>query len=168
MQSYDITEFAKLLMCKADESPAKELLEILNQPGSFQSTEHLGYIESPLDGISIMFKDEKELIPTSSNPIRGIYRVDAIHLYAEGIDDYRQYPGLLLDGIHFNSSREQVRQRLGEPDDSGGGNPGIGGELWPYWDRYDLENFSLRFQFDQASCKSIQIVTIMLPVQPSV
>ena len=48
-------------------------------------------------------------------------RVSAIQLFSEGYERFSQFQGVLPEGIRFGDSRHAARDRLGRPDESGGG-----------------------------------------------
>jgi hypothetical protein len=53
-------------------------------------------------------------ITINLNP-NGLY-VEAVFLYANGVDDSKEYNGIMPLDLHFNMSRKQVQEKLGQPD----------------------------------------------------
>ena len=76
-------------------------------------------------------------------------------------DYYGDYLRELPFGIKFTFSYEDVIERLGKPDISGGGKGEVvcGIHIYP-WVRYDYSNYSLHFVFPENK-KSIKTITIM-------
>ena len=63
------------------------------------------FMYKPL-GLDIFFQDE---------------RVKTIFLYNEGSEDHHIFPGRSPNGIHLGSTRSDVLELLGEPEDKGAG-----------------------------------------------
>src|SRR5262245_23113735 len=64
-------------------------------------------------------------------------RIDTAFIYLIPTGAFRPFPGHLLAGLSSDSTREDVRQKLGPPSRSGGTMivPGLGRQ--GPWDRYD-------------------------------
>lgn len=89
-------------------------------------------------------------------------RVSTIFFYSEGMDDYRQFTGVLPEGISFGDSRSMVQGRLGKPDASGGGTVIHFFGKAPKWDRFDRKQFSLHIQYTDDE-SSVSLVSLMRP-----
>jgi hypothetical protein len=85
--------------------------------------------------------------------------VNCIHLYGEGVQDCRQYPGELPLNLCFGQSRPEVLAMLGTVSKSGGGRLNAQGEMIPKWDHFDCENYSIHLQFSPRD--SLELVTVM-------
>lgn len=88
--------------------------------------------------------------------------VAAILLYSEGYQQYKGFAGAIPEGLSFSNSRRAVRDRLGEPSASGGGNVIQFFGKAPAWDRFDRSEYSLHVEYadDEAS---INLVSILRP-----
>jgi hypothetical protein len=87
--------------------------------------------------------------------------VEAVFLYAEGVEGFQQYKHSLLNELSFLSSRTNVRQQLGEPSSSGeAGGIGIMAVSFA-WDRYELDRGYLHIQYEKGE-NQIRLLTIGL------
>ena len=89
-------------------------------------------------------------------------RVSTIFFYSEGMNGYKQFIGMLPEGIEFGDSRSAVHQRLGKPSANGGGKVIQFFGKVPKWDLYDRKGFSLHIQYVDNET-SISLVTLMRP-----
>lgn len=86
-------------------------------------------------------------------------KVDAIFLYADGVEDFKQYQEALPGGLSFDMSRAQVRKALGEPSFSGeAGGTGIMAIAFSF-DRYESDTDYIRFEYTEKD-KQIRLVTM--------
>lgn len=87
-------------------------------------------------------------------------RISCIHLYAEGVQGCRQYPGELPLTLNFGQLRHEVLATLGPASKSGGGRLNAKGEMIPKWDRFDFGSCSVHLQFSPSD-DSLELVTVM-------
>jgi hypothetical protein len=86
-------------------------------------------------------------------------KIDAIFLYADGVEDFKQYQEDLPGGLSFDMSRAQVRKVLGEPSFSGeAGGTGIMAIKFSF-DRYESDTNYIRFEYTEKD-KQIRLVTM--------
>jgi hypothetical protein len=86
-------------------------------------------------------------------------KIEAIFLYANKVENFKQYQDVLPGGLTFEMSRAQVRKALGEPSMSGEvGNSGIFAIEFSF-DRYESDSTYLRFEYADQD-KYIRLVTI--------
>jgi hypothetical protein len=86
--------------------------------------------------------------------------VSAVHLFAEGYEGHHEYPGELLQSIRFGNDRRSIAERLGNPTESDGGqySPELK-KVVPPWDRFQFDDCSIRFQFNDA--KRLELVSLL-------
>lgn len=87
-------------------------------------------------------------------------RIDTVFVYPIATGEFRPFVGPLAAGLSAESTREDVRERLGLPSREGGpmGVPGLG--LLGPWDRYDSDRTCLHFRYAATGGLIVQ-VTIM-------
>lgn len=97
-----------------------------------------------------------ELICSNQYLIRSIF----LHSGRNKREKSRPYPYPLLEGLSFDSSRENVRLALGKPTVEGAPRriPGLGD--YGAYDRYDYVDWSIHFQYALNS-EQIEMVTLM-------
>jgi hypothetical protein len=143
-----------------DAPPVKALLSRVAERYTIQRIEQLGFWECREEGLSLVLKDDLYLASAGRRfRTDGPMTVVAVHLYSAGFEGYRQYRGQLIGTLGFADGREQVIQNLGPPAKTGGGND-ASGRIWPYWDRFDYPEYSLRVQYDPGRSR-IDILTLM-------
>lgn len=101
-------------------------------------------LDYAVHGLSLIFDDAGILV--------------SVQLFAEGRDGFRQFGGPLPRGLTFDADRSKVRQRLGAPTASGGGQRTLLYERAAQWDRYDEASESLHIEYGVAG---ISLVTLM-------
>ena len=87
--------------------------------------------------------------------------LNSIILFAEGVDGFRQFPDLIEGVISLPAIRLQVREALGNPSLLGGGAQKTTTADY-HWDRYDRDNYSIRFDF-HSEHGGIRAATLMTP-----
>jgi hypothetical protein len=91
--------------------------------------------------------------------LKADHTVKAVHLYAEGIEDFSAYAAPLPAGLSLSSSRASVRAALGDPAmgiDAGG----VGLMAIEFtFDRYEAGDHYLRFEYLKGEA-AIRLVTI--------
>lgn len=65
--------------------------------------------------------------------------VQAIFLYADGADEFKQYRGELPDGLHFSDARREVEKKLGKPKKEGGNG------VIPFWVTYPEKGVGITY-----------------------
>jgi hypothetical protein len=86
-------------------------------------------------------------------------KIEAIFLYADKVEDFKQYQDVLPGGLTFEMSRAQVRKALGGPSMSGEvGNPGIFAIEFSF-DRYESDSTYLRLEY-AGQDKYIRLITM--------
>jgi hypothetical protein len=81
--------------------------------------------------------------------LNGTMKVKSIFLYADGVEDFKQYLEELPGGISFEMSRTQVRKALGEPVLSTEvGGTGIMAIDFPL-DRYESDTSYVSFEYTE-------------------
>jgi hypothetical protein len=86
-------------------------------------------------------------------------KVEAIFLYADNVEGFKQYQDILPGGLLFEMSRAQVRKALGDPSMSGeAGGTGIFSIEFSF-DRYESDSNYLRFEYT-AKDEHIRLVTM--------
>lgn len=124
--------------------------------------EQLAFLECPDLGVSLAFKDDIYL-STGGQRYRkdGPVTLVGIHLYSEGRDGYREYRRDLPWKIRFRDDRASVHIKAGRPTAMGGGNRALG-KVWPLWDRYDLDAYSVRVEYGGDQPR-VELITLMAP-----
>lgn len=90
------------------------------------------------------------------------HKVNTIHVFAENIDKYQQYPYPLPKGLSFNVNRDEAIAILGQPSVTGGPVKAVINKSIFFWDRWDNENFSLHLQYPEDK-NSISMLTLIRP-----
>jgi len=138
------------------------LVRSLSCSGTLKHIEQLGFYECREQGVSLAFKDKIYLSTGGKKYARdGPVSLIGAHLYSPGYEGYRGFSGILPKGLSFDDGREAVRQKMGAPSASGGGNEALG-RVWPYWDRFDFPTHAVRVQFPR-DLSRIDIVTLLAP-----
>jgi hypothetical protein len=104
------------------------------------------YYNFPQNGISFLTNGKQSII--------------TIQLFSGEKDEYLMYQGELPHDLAFNLSRNEVRQRLGDPKSHGGGDliPALG--LSPHWDSYRMKNHVLHIEYTEKNM-SIALISLM-------
>jgi hypothetical protein len=137
---------ARLVGSYEDAPSLQEVLGRLGKQTRPQRDEtQLSFISFRNYGISFAYEDEATFL-RKEQPLGGKSLLTAIHLYSEGFEGYHQYQQPLPSGLIFRDGREEVHRKLGTPSATGGGKRALG-RLWPSWDRYDFDNYSLAVQY---------------------
>jgi hypothetical protein len=87
-------------------------------------------------------------------------RITAAHLFVEPTSEFQPFLGALVSDLTPDSTRNEVRQRLGQPSRSREAT--ISKFLGPQgpWDRYDGERFCVHFQYGGTD-DTIRLITLM-------
>lgn len=87
----------------------------------------------------------------------------AVHLYGGKGSGFSAYAGELEHGLSMKSSRSRLREVLGAPSSTGGdGTVGRYGIVNRPWDRWDREDHSLRFDYEEDG-SSIHVACLQRP-----
>jgi hypothetical protein len=86
-------------------------------------------------------------------------RIDTIQLYAEGKDGSSMFKADLPHNLNFSFNRTKVRQTLGVPQRSGGGQTILYIGYTANWDKYFFDRYTLHLQYANDN-NSIQLLTI--------
>lgn len=92
------------------------------------------YFKFPKSGIEIGFRHNQ---------------LSHVHFYFESEDGYSPFLSLLQSGIGSGVSEHDVIQKLGSPTLRGGGKMDLLLGYINKWIKYDLEGFSINFQFNK-------------------
>jgi hypothetical protein len=87
-------------------------------------------------------------------------RISAAHLFIEAAEEHQPFQGKLIANLSVESTRKDVRTRLGEPSRSREAQFITGLGARGPWDRYDEESLCIHFQYEGSDCR-IQLITIM-------
>jgi hypothetical protein len=101
------------------------------------------------------------------NPLLGIDLIlnnrsiiKSVHFYSEkDSDGIKAFKGKLPFNLEFNFSRSHSREKLGIPNQVGGGDFSFLYGITPPWDKYFYEAFNLHLQFSEDQNK-IDLITI--------
>ena len=103
----------------------------------FSQIERIGdqsVVEFPSRGFSLILPDHEH--------------IGAVHLHAQGHEDYTRFAGEMPGGIQFSDTRAIVRQRMGTPARSGEAKTvPVLGKVPPY-DIYIVGKTTVRVQYD--------------------
>ena len=153
-----------VLGAEYDQPPLQELLSRLGAEPQLKRMEQLAFLEYPGKGIAFAFKDKLFLTSRGREYSKdGPLVLIGIHLYHRGHEGYGTYGGELIDRVSFEDDRSAIHRKLGGPAVSGGGNRAVG-RLWPFWDRYDLTDHSVRFQYGEDGNR-LTVITLIAPVE---
>jgi len=86
--------------------------------------------------------------------------VATIFFYSGLLENYRQFSGVLPEGIGFGFSRCSVHERLGLPDASGDGMDIQFFGKSAKWDRFDRKKFSIHIEYAPDE-KSIRLMSLI-------
>jgi hypothetical protein len=103
------------------------------------------YVELPLIGISMVLPDGE--------------MISAVHLHASGHEGYSEFQGELPAGIVFAMSREEARDRFGNPAQCGDGGRVLLLGLRPSWDAFIVDGQRLHLEYAEDN-QSVRLVTI--------
>jgi hypothetical protein len=105
------------------------------------------YFNAPDEGVSLALEKDD--------------RVKAVFLYAQGVEDFSQYKSPLPGGLAFDTPREVIRSKLGEPAFGGeAGGTGIMA-IEHSFDRYESPQYYVRFEYADGD-SGIRLVTLGL------
>ncbi len=88
--------------------------------------------------------------------------VESVFLHAEGKDGFRQFSLESFDGIGFNSTFRNVRERFGHPSQSSMPDTVCDGISHGGWDRYDLDCCSIHFTYWSSNGR-VELLTLISP-----
>ncbi|WP_340617110.1 hypothetical protein [Xenorhabdus entomophaga] len=71
-----------------------------------------------------------------------------IHFFSDNNDEYENFTGALVSGIHMGWNKEKVLKVLGTPSITGGGKVGMFHRYIDDWIRYEYPECALHFQFN--------------------
>ena len=91
--------------------------------------------------------------------------VSTIQFFGDGVEDgYSPYLGALTHDLTFESSRQNVREAMGEPAQSSNGGPEVFGIKHRPWDWFAVGDRKIHFEFED-HCNAIRLVSVTtLPV----
>jgi hypothetical protein len=142
------SDFTALLGMRLDDVAKTETVQPLMAGSKTELIDNRFHLQIPFHGIEFVADFDG--------------RVSTVFFYSIGSNDYRQFVGVLPEGIDFGDSQSSVRQRLGQPSANGGGKVIQFFGKAPKWDRYDREGFSLHIQYVDNET-SISLVSLMRP-----
>ena len=140
----------KLVGLTKEEQPLAAYLASLNShPQTKRFADEKIYYDKYLDlGIAFMFEEPHEVL-------------ECIYLYAGGVQGYEEYNGNLPNSLRFADTRQDVLQRLGQPNESGGNEyVDLLNKVIPPWDNYDMEGYILNITYGRSE-ERISMVAIM-------
>jgi hypothetical protein len=114
------TETVDSLLAKSvNTTEVKSLLASLGESAPLKINSDVGgaYVSRQQLGVSLFFQDP----PRASNPTyhslpKGILILYYCFFYSEGHEGYKQFTGKLPRGLSFSDSRDQIIQKLGQPN----------------------------------------------------
>jgi len=89
--------------------------------------------------------------------------IKTIFLHSDSHESFTGYQGPLRGALTFSSSREAVREELGEPTKSK--DAFVEDSLGPQgaWDRFETPEYTIHIQYEPESTESIRLITLMNP-----
>jgi len=89
-------------------------------------------------------------------------RLDTLFVHVRPKGEYATFREALVHGLTPQSTRSDVRRRLGTPSRSGEAqnHPPLG--RYGAWDRFDTDVLCLHFQYTEAG-EEIDLITVMMP-----
>lgn len=163
MKIKEASKFIPLLRFLGTREDNAELNGFLAQFGAKPEicvVEHTSSLSYKQAGFSLDFIEQEWVVPDSRAFEKGIRVLRAVFLYSNGCDGFRQYQGPLLCDLLLSDTRSNIQRKLGQPSVSGGGNKGPSNMVWPLWDRYDFEDFSMRVDYSEG-VQNIRTITLM-------
>lgn len=147
-------ELLSIINTDVRKSPAQDVLSIF----SFKKQRQADDLNEGLE-TEYWFSDKRngiELICSGQYLIKVIF----LHSGRSKREKSKPYPHPLLEGLSFDSSRDNVRTTLGKPAAEGAPrrSPALGD--YGAYDRYDYASWSIHFQYTLNS-EQIEMVTIM-------
>lgn len=85
------------------------------QTDYYEGAESSVYVENISKGYSLVCEDELDFLNSGDGRYGESwnYYFMCIHIYAQGVDDYNQYNGELLNGIKMTDTQDVVRAKMG-------------------------------------------------------
>lgn len=134
----------------------EETVDLLGATRPPDLSQETAWWSFPRSGIDIMLR-----VDTQAQEAR----VSAVHLFSEGYEGHSEFPGGLLNSIRFGDDRQSIAQKLGKPLESGGGQfSHVLKKVVSLWDRFQFEDCSIRFQFNDAN--RLELVSLLPPDHP--
>lgn len=106
--------------------------------------DELTYLDYEKEGVQFIFNKFGEL--------------QSVFLFAKGYEGHLPFKGDLPSSIVFGEMPEDVRIKLGEPIQSGGGMVGMLGRKIHLWEKFDHGQYQLTVQYGD---EGVQLVTLI-------
>ena len=124
-----------------------------------EADSYTSYLLDDESGYAFVFDDERMLYEKFAKlPLGGLFRFISLQLYSGNKDDYAKFQGPIPHGLSFSMSRTQARAALGDPSQSGGGEPEEFGLEVNEWDLWEIDNYVVHLEYDQ-KLKSILMIS---------
>jgi len=112
---------------------------------NLENVEDEYYLINPNLGIDIMLTPELFL--------------KSIHFYSGSQERVQPFVDKLPFALDFSFTQEYTRQLLGKPNEFGGRGHVLLNQKIPFWDRYEMDGFSVHLQFSDDK-SNIELITI--------
>jgi len=149
----------------------KELLGILGQVASKSS------VKKVLEAYELVDETDEDLEEEAAVGARSLVdrklgieieqdnvgAIKTIFLHSDLHESFAAFPGPLIGGLSFASSREDVRAALGEPTKAK--EAFVEDSLGPQgaWDRFESPQYTIHVQYDPETTSRIRLITLMNP-----
>ncbi len=144
---FEFQQLPSLLRRRIDDG---DVINLMSADASrLERDEYYGSLSFKNDGVELVLKEAPWVLPSAEITDSKALHVSAFHFHREGHEGYTEYKGAFPGVVVFNDSEADVRGKLGEPMNSGGG--GFSKLLKKpiaHWLRYSIDGASLNFQFD--------------------
>ncbi len=160
-------EFQQLQSLLRRRVDAAEVVDLIGPDSSIiERDEYYGSVEFRDQGFDLVLKEAAWVLPSTAMTDPKELIVVGFHFHREGHEGYRAYTGRLPSGVALNDSQQEIRRKLGQPFDTGGG--GVSSVLkrpLPRWIKYIIGQVVIHFQFD--SDDKVEMITLFAAAPPT-
>ena len=142
---------------RADDTDVLNLTR--TDPSEIDRTAYYAFIKFEDHGVELVFNEAPWVLPESEISDPRELRICAFHFYRQAHNGYSEYQEQFPGGAAFNDSESDIRRKLGQPLEVGGG--GLSSVLKrpiPFWLRYEIDDALLHFQLDAEG--RVEMVTL--------
>jgi hypothetical protein len=155
-----VTDFEHLQSLLRHRFDDVDVIDLIGpDPSIIQRDEYYGSVAFKDAGVELVFKEAPWVIQSSEIADSKAIYVSGFHFHRDGHDGYKEYLGRLAGGVRFSDSETEVRHKLGEPLDAGGGRvSSVLNEQIPRWLRYASGSAMTQIQLDAHG--EVELVTL--------
>jgi hypothetical protein len=145
--SFELQKLRPLLRRRSDDEGVVSLIG--QDPSIIRRNEYYGSTEFRDLGVDLVFKEAPWVIPPKEITDPMALYVSGFHFHRQGHEGFNEYLGRFPANVEFNDSEADVRRKLGQPVNTGGGGfSNVLGKPIPRWLSYAIDDALIHFQLD--------------------